>query len=161
MKRGQRRRIAWVWSISYTFASLCVSGAVWAQLSFFLAQSQPPPVSDRFSLEAAQARRSGDRDFFSRAPSSSPVSAPIPRSSLVREVASQGGRALLLVLVLACPGFQLNQAIWAALRARPRRVWGLRIYKWKLLALNVVILLAAPFGASLQFVLQHSRFVAR
>lgn len=130
MGRSRRRRIAWVWSISYTFASLCVAGAVWAHLSFLLAQAD---ASASLPLVARPEAR----------PSQAPT----------RLILALGVRALAFVLVLAVPGFEMNQQLWAALRSRPRRVRGVRLYAWKLLVLNLAILLAAPLGASLQFYL--------
>ena len=134
MGRRRRKRIAWVWSISYTFASACVAGAVWSYLGFL--------------FHEARIEAHGGVDF-------SRVARPesLPSGPQTREILALGARALVFVLVLALPGFEMNQLIWAALRARPRRVRGAHIYGWKLLALNLSILLAGPVGASLQLYL--------
>lgn len=134
MGRRRRKRIAWVWSISYTFASACLAGAVWGYLSFLFHQAL---------LDAH-----GGVDFSHSARPES-----LPGGLQPRQILALGARALVFVLVLALPGFEMNQQIWAALRARPRRVRGVAIYGWKLLVLNGAILLAGPIGASLQFYL--------
>ncbi len=139
----RRKRIAWVWSISYICASVCIAGGVWAYLSLFYSQAHSSE-SNRFWLELRPEAFNGSRLFS------------VPPSVVARDILSMGGRALVFVLVLAVPGFELNQQIWAALRARPRRILGARIYGWKLLALNIAILLSGPIVASLQFYLDHS-----
>lgn len=132
MSRRRRKRIAWVWSISYTFASACVAGAVWAYLSFGLGEARL-----QAHVGAALGRQARPESIAS--------------DVATRDVAALGARALAFVLVLAVPGFEMNQQIWAALRGRPRRVAGAAIYGWKLLVLNLSILLAGPLGAWLQF----------
>lgn len=134
MGRRRRKRIAWVWSISYTFASACVAGAVWSYLGFL--------------FHEARLAAHGGVDF-------SRVARPesLPSGPETRDILALGARALVFVIVLVLPGFEMNQQIWAALRARPRRVRGAAIYGWKLLVLNLLILLAGPIGATLQFLL--------
>jgi hypothetical protein len=162
--KSRRRRIAWVWSVSYLFASCCIALATWAFLSLAYAQEysigatalrnpftelaralEPPAEWDKWDHV--------DRQAVDEAAATAPV---LSRGELLRAIASLGGKALVFVLILAFPCWEANREIWKALRARPLRVAGRRVYAWKLLLLNNAILVAAPLHASLQFYAFHA-----